>query len=59
MNNQAAMGRGARGGGARGGKNPARPPRFSKNSSTQSQVINQINPLSLSFHYLSSRIIQV
>ena len=46
MNNQAAMGRGARGGGrgaaAGGGKNPSRPPRFSKNSATQSQVIDRM-----------------
>lgn len=49
MNNQATMGRGARGGGGRGGgaaagggKNPSRPPRFSKNNATQSQVIDQM-----------------
>lgn len=44
MNNQATMGRGARGGGrgAAGGKNPSRPPRFSKNNATQSQVIDRI-----------------
>ncbi|CAF1360836.1 unnamed protein product [Rotaria magnacalcarata] len=36
MNNQTTMGRGARGGTTRG-KNPSRPPRFSKNNPTQSQ----------------------
>jgi hypothetical protein len=37
MNNQTAMGRGGRGGGRV--KNPSKPPRFSKNNPTQSQVI--------------------
>jgi hypothetical protein len=37
MNSQTAMGRGARGGGRV--KNTPKPPRFSKNSATQSQVI--------------------
>ncbi len=40
MNNQTTMNRGGRGGGAGRGKNPSKPPRFSKNSATQSQVIN-------------------
>jgi hypothetical protein len=39
MNNQAAMGRGNRGAGRV--KTPSRPPRFSKNSATQSQVFNK------------------
>lgn len=40
MNNQTTMGRGGRGGGARG-KNPSKPPRFSKNNATQSQVFDK------------------
>lgn len=38
MNNQTNMSRGGRGGGRV--KNPSKPPRFSKNSATQSQVIH-------------------
>jgi hypothetical protein len=38
INNQTTMNRGGRGGGRV--KNPSKPPRFSKNSATQSQVIH-------------------
>jgi hypothetical protein len=56
MNNQTTAGRGARGGGRV--KTPSRPPRFSKNSATQSQVLLKTKIYKI-INILFYRIIQV
>jgi hypothetical protein len=45
MNNQATVNRGGRGGGRV--KNPSKPPRFSRNSATQSQVPTLFNQITI------------